>query len=435
MTPFSAIFVPPELRDAVSDRAWLQAMLDAERALAMAGAGVGLVPQDAAARIAKACRAELYDAGRIADDGRAVGNPAGPLVHELRRAVGDEDANYVHLGATSQDIVDTAAMLVTRRTLDLVLVELDRLAAGCAALARAHRSTPMAARTLLQQAVPTTFGLKASGWLAGVVDARRTFAAVRRERLAAQLGGAAGTLAALGDRALEIVSLYAEELGLADPALPWHSNRRRIAEIGSALIAAADATEKVGGDIALLAQSEVSEVAEASGGGSSTMPQKRNPVRSALAVANARLAKAHAGILLGAPAHEHERAVGSWQAEWEALSGALAFTGGAVASAGDAVTDLEVDTNRMRRNLEASGGLVVAERVSFALTPVLGRTAAHEVVAEAARAASFRDALMGDERVGLSPGELDALLDPIGYLGSAEALVDRALAAYEEGRT
>ena len=434
MTPFSAIFVPPELRDAVSDRAWLQAMLDAERALARAGSGVGLVPEDAAARIAEACRAELYDAARIADAGREVGNPAGPLVHELRRAVGD-DADYVHLGATSQDIVDTAAMLVTGRALDVVVGELDRLAAGCAALARAHRSTPVAARTLLQQAVPTTFGLKASGWLAGVVDARRTLAAVQRERLAAQLGGAAGTLAALGDRALEIVSLYAEELGLADPAFPWHSNRRRIAEIGSALIAAADATEKIGGDIALLTQSEVAEVAEASGGGSSTMPQKRNPVRSALAVANARLAKAHAGILLGAPAHEHERAVGSWQAEWEALSGALAFTGGAVASAGDAVTDLEVDAERMRMNLEASGGLVVAERVSFALTPRLGRSAAHEVVAEAARGASFRDALLADERVGLSPDELDALLDPAQYLGSAEALVDRALAAYEESRT
>ena len=176
VTPFSAIFVPPELRDAVSERAWLQAMLDAERALATAGAGVGLVPEDAAARIAEACRAELYDAGRIADAGREVGNPAEPLVRELRGAVGGGDADYVHLGATSQDIVDTAAMLVTRRALDLVLVQLDRLAAECAALASTHRSTPMAARTLLQQAVPTTFGLKAAGWLIGAVDARRALA-------------------------------------------------------------------------------------------------------------------------------------------------------------------------------------------------------------------------------------------------------------------
>jgi 3-carboxy-cis,cis-muconate cycloisomerase len=432
VTPFSGIFVPPELRDAVSDRAWLQAMLDAERALAEAGARVGLVPEGAAARIAEACRAELYDAERIADAGGPIGNPAEPLVRELRKAVGSDDADYVHLGATSQDIVDTAAMLVTRRTLDLILGELDRLAAGCAALARAHRSTPMAARTLLQQAVPTTFGLKAAGWLIGVVDARRTLAAARSEQLAAQLGGAAGTLAALGDRALDVVSFYADRLALAEPVVPWHSNRRRIAEIGSALIAAADAAAKIGGDIALLAQTEVAEVAEASDGGSSTMPQKRNPVRSALAVANGQLAKAHAAILVGSPAHEHERAVGSWQAEWEALTGSLAFAGGAVAAAGDAVTNLEVDVERMRRNLEASGGLIVAERVSFTLTPQLGRSAAHGLVAEAARAPSFRGALLEDARVGLAPDELDALLDPSQYLGSAEALVDRALAVYEE---
>ena len=434
MTPFSGIFVPQELRDAVSDQAWLQGMLDAERALTNAGATLGLVPMDAAARIAEACRAELYDAGRIADAGREVGNPAEPLVRELRSAVGGDDADYVHLGATSQDIVDTAAMLVTRRALDLVLEDLDRLAAGCAALARTHRSTPMAARTLLQQAVPTTLGLKAAGWLIGAVDARRMLAVVQRERLAAQLGGAAGTLAAMGDRAFEVVSVYAEELALAEPVLPWHSNRGRVAEIGAALAAAADAAEKVGRDIALLAQTEVGEVTEAAAGGSSTMPQKRNPVRSALAVANAQLAKAHAGILLRAPAYEHERAVGSWQVEWEALSGSLAFAGGAVAAAGDAVANLEVDAESMRTNLEASGGVIVAERVSFALTPQLGRSISHEVVAEAARAPSFRDALLTDERVGLTPNEIDALLDAAAYLGAAEALVDRALADYEEDR-
>ncbi len=204
--PFSAIFVPEELREAVSDRAWLQGMLDAERALAKAGAAVGLVPDDAAARIGEVCRAELYDPARLAGDGRAVGNPAEPLVHELRAAAGDEAADYVHLGATSQDIVDTAAMLVSRRAVALVLAELDRLADGCAALARAHRSTPMAARTLLQQAVPTTFGLKTAGWLVSVLEARERLAVVRDERLAAQLGGAAGTLAALGDEAPEVVS-------------------------------------------------------------------------------------------------------------------------------------------------------------------------------------------------------------------------------------
>jgi 3-carboxy-cis,cis-muconate cycloisomerase len=434
VTPFSAIFMSQELRAAVSDRAWLQGMLDAERALAQAGVAVGLVPQVAATRIAEVCRAELYDPARLAEDGRRVGNPAEPLVRELRAAVGDEVANFVHLGATSQDIVDTAAMLVSRRTGDLVLTELDRLADGCAALARAHRSTPMAARTLLQQAVPTTFGLKAAGWLDAVVHARGRLAAVRDERLAVQLGGAAGTLAALGDRALEIVHIFARELDLAEPPLPWHANRQRIAELGAALGMAAGAAAKIGGDVVLLAQSEVAEVAESSSGGSSTMPQKRNPVRSTLAVACARLANAHAGALLGDLAHEHERGVGGWHAEWEALSGALAFAGGATEAAADAVTGLEVDDERMRANVDASGGLVLAERVAFALTPRLGRSEAHEVVAEAARSSSFRDALAADARVGLAQEELDALLDPVGYLGAAEALVDRALRAYEDSR-
>ena len=434
MTPFSAIFVSPELREAVSDRAWLQGMLDAEGALARAGAAVGLVPQTAATKISEACRAELFDAARLAEDGRRVGNPAEPLVRELRAAVGDEAADFVHLGATSQDIVDTAAMLVSRRAVGLVLAELERLADGCAELARAHRSTPMAARTLLQQAVPTTFGLKSAGWLDAVLHAHGRLATVRDERLAAQLGGAAGTLAALGDKALEIVHLFALELELAEPPLPWHTNRQRIAELGAALGMAASAAAKIGGDVVLLAQSEVAEVAESSSGGSSTMPQKRNPVRSTLAVACARLANAHTGVLLGDLGHEHERGVGGWHAEWEALSGALAFTGGAIEAAADAVTGLDVDAERMRANLDASGGLVLAERVSFALTPRLGRSQAHEVVAEAAQASSFRDALAADARVGLTEEELDVLLDPVGYLGAAEALVDRALRAYESAR-
>ncbi len=430
MTPFSAIFVPDELQDAVSDRAWLQGMLDAERALANAGAATGLVTADAAARIGAACRAELYDPRELAQEGRAVGNPAEPLVRALREAVGDTAADWVHYGATSQDIVDTAAMLVSRRAVVLVLAELDRLADACADLARTHRSTPIAARTLLQQAVPTTFGLKAAGWLIAMLEARRRLVVVRDERLAAQLGGAAGTLAPLGDRALDVVRHYAEELELVEPVVPWHANRIRVAELAAALDIAAGAAAKIGRDIVLLAQTEVGEVSEGAGGGSSTMPQKRNPVRATLAVACARLAHAHAGVLLAELDHEHERAVGGWHAEWEALSGALAFTGGAVTAAADAVSGLVVDSGRMRVNLEAGAGLVVAERISFALSDRLGRPRAHEVVAEAARAPSFREALLADERVALSDAEVDELLDPAGYLGSAEALVDRALAEW-----
>ena len=434
MTPFSAIFVSKEQRAAVSDDAWLQGMLDAERALATAGGAVGLVPLAAVERIEEACRADRYDVDRLADEGRRVGNPAEPLVRVLRVAVGEEAADYVHLGATSQDIVDTAAMLVSHRAVGLVVAGLDRLAEGCADLARTHRSTPMAARTLLQHAVPTTFGLKSAGWLVAVVRARAVLAAVRDERLPVQLGGAAGTLAALGDGALEVVRLFAEELGLVEPPLPWHANRQPLAELGAALGLAAGTAAKIGNDIVLLAQSEVGEVAEPEGGGSSTMPQKRNPVRSTLAVACARLASAHVGVLVSDLAHEHERGVGGWHAEWEALSGALAFSGGAVEAAADAVAGLEVDAERMRSNLDATDGRVLAERISFALTPRLGRARAHDVVAEAARAPAFREALLADERVALSEAELGALLDPAGYLGSAEALVDRALAEWAASR-
>jgi len=440
VTPFSAIFVPQELREAVSDRAWLQGMLDAEHALATAGVTVGLVPEGAAARIGAACRAELYDTGRLADDGRAVGNPAEPLVRELRKAAGDEAAEYVHLGATSQDIVDTAAMLVSRRALVLVLREADRVEAASASLARDQRETLMVARTVLQHAVPTTFGVKAAGWLTAVVEARLRLEQVSRERLAAQLGGAAGTLAGFGDSGVTLLDLYARELDLQVPTLPWHTNRTRVAELGAALATAAGVASKIALDLVLLAQTEVAEVAEGSGTGrSSTMPQKRNPVGSTLARASARLAAAHATVLLGSLEQEHERAAGAWQAEWEALVGALAHTGGALHALAGALESLEVDSARMRRNLDLTGGLVLAERIAFLLMDRLGRAEAQEVVRQAAARVSdsetsFRDALLADPRTGLEPAELDAALDPSTYLGSAAQFVDRALAFYESSR-
>jgi 3-carboxy-cis,cis-muconate cycloisomerase len=415
---FEAIFVPDELSEAVSDRAWLQAMLDAERALAAASARAGAIPAYAAAAIAAVCRAELFDPHELARQGRRVGNPAEPLVRALRAAVAAEAADFVHWGATSQDVLDTAAMLVARRALDLVLAELSTLAAGCAALAHAQRETVMAGRTLLQQAVPTTFGLKAAGWLAGVVEARRRLAAIRAGGLAAELGGAVGTLAPFGERGVAVLRLYAEELDLAEPALPWHTNRVRVAELGAALAVAAGAAAKIALDVALLAQTEVGEAAEPAGGGSSTMPQKRNPVRSTLALACARRAQAHAGLLLGVLTQEHERAMGAWQAEWEALSGALALAGGAAAAAREAVEGLELHPERMRANLSDA---VMAERISFLLAERVGRTRAHELVAAAAARGSLRELDV--------PAEA---FDPDSYLGSAGAFVDRALALYRE---
>ena len=387
MTTFGALFVPDELREAVSDGAWLRAMLEAERALANAQALADVVPAHAAAAIAEGCDPDLYDIERMCREGRAAGNPVEPLVRALREEVGGEAAPFVHFGATSQDVLDSAAMLVARDARRLIDDELDGVAAACARLTGEHRTSLMAARTLLQQAVPTTFGLKAAGWLVALLDARAHLANFVPT---AQLGGAGGTLAALGDNGTEVVRLFARELELAEPAVPWHAHRGRIAELAAALNAVAAVAAKIGLDVVLLAQTEVGEVSEAEGGASSTMPQKRNPVRATLARACARGMHAQLSVLTNGE-HEHERAAGAWQAEWGALSEALALTGGAAAAIRECLERLEVHTERMRENLRAD---TLAEAEQF--TPDAER--------------------------------------PEQYLGSAGAFIDRALARYAESR-
>ena len=346
---FERLFVPEELREGFSDGAWLQAMLDVERALAAAEARAGLIPEDAARAIAEACRADRFDPAAIGEAARSPGNPVEPLVRAVREVVGGDAAQYVHHNATSQDILDTASMLVARRAVGMILESLEGLCGECARLAEAHRATPMIGRTLLQQALPTTFGLKSAGWLLGVLEARELLLRIREERLAVQLGGPAGTTGS------QLAKLLSEELGLAEPVAPWHTNRVRIAELGCALGIAAGAAAKIGLDIGLLSQNEVDEVSEAEGGASSAMPHKRNPIGSVLAVACARQAQAQAGVLLGSMVQEHERALGAWHAEWPALVGALSYAGGAADAALRAVTGLDVHQDRMRANLEASG--------------------------------------------------------------------------------
>jgi 3-carboxy-cis,cis-muconate cycloisomerase len=370
--PFDALFVPDGLREAVSDDAWLAAMLRAERALADVEARVGLIPPLPPEVFA----ADGLDVLALAVDARRAGNPVEPLVRRLR-----ERSEHAHHGATSQDVLDTAQALVARDALRLVVAELDGLAAECARLADEHRSTVMAARTLLRQAVPTTFGLKAAGWLVGVVDAARL---VRRTELPAQLGGAAGTLAALGDDGLEVARLFAEELGLSEPVVPWHAMRVPIAALGANLAVAASAVAKIAVDVELLGQTEVGEVREPADGGSTTMPHKRNPVGSTLARACAAGAQAAASVLTGG-VHEHERAAGAWHAEWKALADALALSGGAAAWMRRTLAGLEVDAERMRANLR------------------------EETLSEAER---FRE---GDVTFG-------------DYVGEADLLIDRALA-------
>jgi 3-carboxy-cis,cis-muconate cycloisomerase len=404
--PFEPLFVPPALAAATGDEAWVQAMLDFEAALARAqGLGELDLPS--------------VDAAEIAREGRYSGTPAAALVKAL-------DSPDAHRGATSQDVMDTASSLVAKRSLALIEVELGGVASECARLAGEHRDTPMAARTLLQQALPTTFGLKAAGWLVAVDEARDLLGAVP---LSVELGGAAGTLAALGDDGLATVDRLADDLGLPAPLLPWHTRRLRVGQLGAALALAAGALEKVALDVKLMAQTEVGEVAESSAGGrggSSTLPHKRNPVGAALTIACAHGVRGAASVLTGAQAQEHERAAGAWQAEWDALSRALALTGGAAAALRECLEGLDVFPDRMRSNLDLTGGLILTEAVASAV----GDKA---LVSELARrGGSLRDELIS--ATDLSEDEVDRLLDPANYLGSAGALVDRALAAHEERR-
>lgn len=442
---FAPIFVPDAMRRAVSGRAWLQAMLDAEAALARAEAEVGLIPAEAAEAIAVCCDADRFDPGEIGARGRAAGNPVPPLVKALTATVSDvskEAARHVHKGATSQDITDTAAMLVARDALGFVLADLDGVAAACAVLADTHRSTVMAGRTLMQQALPTTFGLKAAGWLVQVLETRMRLRAVRDTGLAVQLGGAAGTLASLGADGTRVVAGFARELGLAEPVVPWHTARLRVAEIGDVLALAAGVAHKISLDVILMSQTEVGEVAEPTGGGrggSSTLPHKRNPVGSVLAAACARRVPPLAQTLQYSMAQEHERAAGAWHAEWETLSDALALTGGAVVAIREVLEGLQVRPDRMRENLDATDGLLLAENVTTLAAEKLGRLEAHRLVEAASHRAlddgtSLREELLADPGIGgtLSPAEIDAALDPAGYLGSAGAFVDRALDLYRK---
>jgi 3-carboxy-cis,cis-muconate cycloisomerase len=439
---FGPSLTTPAMAEATSDRAWLAAMLEVEAGLAEAESAAGLMPAEAAAAIRAACEAvDSFDIDQIGREAVAAANPVVPLVRALTRAVPAEAAVYVHLGATSQDILDTALMLIAKRALDLLLADLEGLAAGCARLAERHRDSVMPGRTLLQQAVPITFGLKAAGWLLGVTEAAERLAELRQGRLAVQLGGAAGTLASLGEAGLAVASGLAHKLGIAEPPLPWHSDRTRIAQLGSALAIAAAAAGKIALDIVLLAQTEVAEVAEGEPGVSSAMPHKRNPVAAIEADACARGAAAQAAVLLASMRAEHERAAGAWQSEWHAVGEAFRLTAGAVARTRAAVEGLTVDVARMRANLDLGGGLLMSEAVVEALAARLGRVPAQEIVrAAAARVATGADTLAevlaAEPAVAavLSREELTSALDPARHVGQAGALIDRALAIHQKGR-
>ncbi|GAA1750803.1 3-carboxy-cis,cis-muconate cycloisomerase [Streptomonospora arabica] len=425
------------------DGAWLRALLDAEAALARAHARVGLVPSDHAAAITAACVPENFDAHALGAAAAGSGNPVVPLVAELTRQVGGDAAHRIHYGATSQDIMDTAAMLVSRRAGAVIAGHAGSAADRLAALADEHRETVMAGRTLLQQALPTTFGLVAAGWLAGLEDSARHLAGVLERRAAAQLGGAAGTLASLGAQGPAVVAAFADEVGLAEPDLPWHTERGRVADVAAALGRVCGAAGKAAGDVVLLAQTEVGEVEEVAGagvGGSSTLPHKRNPIAAVSAAACAEQAPGLVSTLFAAQVQQHQRAAGPWHAEWPALSRLLEATGSAAAWLDTSLERLAVRPEAMRANLAATGGFPMAERVTTDLAPELGRAQAHEKVreacAEAARSGRDLAEVLAAHLDGLRDrGQVDALLDPAGYLGSAPAMVEQALAAHRAAAT
>ncbi|HLZ80769.1 MAG TPA: lyase family protein, partial [Ktedonobacteraceae bacterium] len=337
---------------------------------------------------------------------------------------------------------DTALMLQMRDGLDLLADGLYGVCASCATLAEQHRHTLMAGRTLLQQALPITFGLKAARWLALTLRLAHHLREHRNRTLVLQLGGAAGTLAALGDNGIRVLELLAEELGLPAPDLPWHTERDRIAEIAATLGIVAGAMAKVACDVALLAQTEVGEASESvvtGKGGSSALPQKRNPVDVTIAIASARLAVAEVPVILTAIAQEHERAVGGWQAEWVAIPNLFRYTASAVERVWGAVNGLQIDSERMSANLELTGGLIMAESLAMALAPCVGRPEAQDIVGALCERAvksgmHLRQVALEEARVQsiLSPEEIDHALDPGAYLGSTDIFIDRALASYRE---
>jgi 3-carboxy-cis,cis-muconate cycloisomerase len=432
------------MRAVCDDVAYLQHMLDFEAALARAQAAVGVIPNSAAGPIGDACKAESFDSTALAEAATRSGNLAIPLVKALTAAVAKTDpeaARYVHWGATSQDVIDTAAMLALRAAIDALLPDLDRAIAGFAGLARKHRDTAMVARTWLQHALPMPFGLKLAEYAAALNRSRTRLQRLRREALALQFGGAAGTLAALGDQGWRVAEQLAKELALPLPEAPWHTHRDRIAEAASVLAILAGTCGKIARDVQLLMQTDVAEAFEPQGegrGGSSTMPHKRNPVAAATALAAATMAPNLAATIFAAQVQDHERSAGPWHAEWPVMPMLQLVTSGALAAIVDIAEGLEVDAARMRVNLDATHGLIMAEAVTFALAETIGKSEAHHLVEAAVKRAvagqqHLRDVLAGDSKVTahLSVAKIAALFEPMAYQGVSQALIDRLLASFD----
>ncbi|KRR04667.1 3-carboxy-cis,cis-muconate cycloisomerase [Bradyrhizobium jicamae] len=432
------------MRAVCDDAASLQNMLDFEAALARAEAALGVIPAGAAAAITNACKAESFDLAALADAATRSGNLAIPLVKALTANVAKADAaaaRYVHWGATSQDVIDTGAMLGLRAGIDALLADVDRAIKGFAKLAQQHRNTPVVARTWLQHALPMPFGLKLAEYAAALHRSKLRLERLRSETLALQFGGAAGTLAALGDKGLAVAERLAQELNLPLPDAPWHTHRDRMAEAAGTFAILAGTCGKIARDVSLMMQTDVGEAFEPSGegrGGSSTMPHKRNPVAAASALAAATMAPNLAATIFAAQVQDHERSAGPWHAEWPTLPTLLLVTSGGLAAIVDIAEGLEVDAARMRQNLDVTDGLIMAEAVAMRLAEKIGKSDAHHLVEAASKKAvkdkkHLRDVLTNDSKVTAQLGadEIAELFEPMAYQGASQALIDRLLASLD----
>lgn len=436
------LFGDPTIDALLDDTARLQGMLDFEAALARAEAACGVIPEDAVAAIVAACDASTFDIDALGAATALSGNPAIPLVKALTarvEAADEQAARWVHWGATSQDVIDTGTVLQLRAALDAIAPRLDAVCTTLRALADAERNTGLPGRTLLQQAVPVTFGLKAAGWLDALQRARRRLHALRDDALVLQFGGAAGTLASLQDRGFDVAQALTHELRLPLPALPWHTARDRVVEVGAAFALLAAALGKIATDVVLLMQSEVAEAFEPSGagkGGSSAMPHKRNPVGCVGAIAAATRVPGLVSTLFAAMNQPHERAPGQWHAEWETLPEIIRLAAGSLAQMAIVLDGLQLDRDRMAAHLDSFGGLLYAEAVSVTLAASLGKAAAHALVEAAAKRAvgedrHLREVLREDPQVtaAIDATQLDALFAADSWRGMADTWIDRVLAA------
>ena len=429
------LFSDPEIAALFDDRAQIASMLLFESALAAAEARAGVIPEQSATRIAEVCRDFTPDPASLAAGTASAGVPVPALVKALKVEIGGEDARYVHFGATSQDVVDSALVLQLRDAVAIIRRRIRKLAKALSAHADTHRTTVMIGRTRSQQAVPTTFGLKAAGWLAPLVRIDHRIDSLSSDLLRISFGGAAGTLASIGVKAADVESNLSEELDLPLADMPWHAQRDVLVDFASQLTALTGALGKMGQDLVLLAQSEIAEVQPGKGGGSSTMPHKSNPVQAEMLVTLARFNAGLLGTFAQAQLHDHERSGASWLLEWLTLPQIITATGAALAQAVDMVPDLKINADRMTDNLELSRGAMLAEAATFALADHLGRDAADKLVKEAIAKSAENASNLFDELPKLTDAPVDwaHIRNPANYIGQSDVFIDRVLGAAKRG--